>query len=150
VKNKERNKFIAETLFVVFVYSMCLVGLHTLITRIFNFGNKDSFIILVPVFLVSFPAMIYGYYLGFRRYYRKQNDSLKFKDNNIKSVSYRVLLIGFLCFVFSMILVVWGIYIIIAENSYILGVVISLFGAVIMIPVANVFYKSIKIKGVTH
>jgi ABC-type cobalt transport system substrate-binding protein len=73
---KMRRKCIAETLLVIVVYLMSLIGLHLVITRVFGFGNQDSLIILVPVILVSLPAAIYGYYVGFSRYYRRKANHL--------------------------------------------------------------------------
>jgi hypothetical protein len=143
VKNRQRYKFCAETFFIAVVFSLSLIGIHFVITRIFKFTNQDSLIILIPVFLISFPAIVYGYHIGFRRYSKiYHNSTHKTKIRTTKKTilellnsSINISLIVMLTFI--------GLYLIIIKKSYTFGVVFSLAGAAASVPISNKLYKSL-------
>jgi hypothetical protein len=136
VNNKQKYRIYAETLCIVFVYSLSLIGIHYLITGAYNFTNQDSLIILIPVFLISFPAIIYGYQIGIKRFYKIS------KIEPIKRTFFEVLNSSVLFFLIT-ILIVIGLYLIIIERSYAFGVVVSLLGAAISIPISKKLYDSL-------
>jgi hypothetical protein len=136
VNNKQKYRICAETLCIVLVYSLSLIGIHYLITVAYNFTNQDSLIILIPVFLISFPAIIYGYQIGIKRFYKTS------KIEPIKRTFFEVLNSSVLFFLIT-ILIVIGLYLIIIERSYAFGVVVSLLGAAISIPISKKLYDSL-------
>jgi hypothetical protein len=143
VKNRQMYKFCTETFLVALVYSLSILGIHLLITEIFNFTNQDSLIILIPVFLVSFPAIIYGYHIGFRRYYSNSTSSPHIPKESSITKTFPEILNG--CINISLIIIPTfiGLYLIIIEKSYAFGVVVALLGAVFSIPVSKSLYVSL-------
>jgi hypothetical protein len=149
VETKKMYKFCAETFAIAFVYSLSLLAIHIVITGVFRFTIQDSLIILIPVFLVSFPAVIYGYYIGVRRYYaisKKSPNSTKAETTNktfLKTVK------SFATISLIIIPTFIGLYLIIIEKSFFIGIVVSTLGAISSIPVSKKIYESLIQKGMS-
>lgn len=143
VRNKMMYKFCAETFVIASAYSLSMIAIHILITVIFHFSYQDSIIILIPVFLISFPALIYGYYIGVRQYWSTSGKTINFSKE--RAVNKRLIAISkasmtiFLIFLSTFI----GMHLIIIDRSYYIGVVISTLGAVLSIPVSKNLYLSL-------
>ncbi len=142
VKNKQKYKFCAETFLIAIIFSLTLIGIHYAITRIFKFSNQDSLILLIPVFLVSFSAIVYGYHLGFQRYSKISNKSHIPHNGNKKIVLSELFNI---CIKISLIIIPTsiGLYLVIIKEIYAFGVVSSLLGAGISIPISKKLYESL-------
>lgn len=136
MNSKPRYKFYIETLSVILVYSLSLVGLHLVITEIFKFTNQDSLIILIPVFLISFPSITYGYQIGIKRYY-------KFSKTERTKRTFLEVLNSYAIFSLITLLSFIGLYLILIKKSYTFGVAVSLLAAVISIPASKKLYDSL-------
>ena len=112
------------------------LGIHLIITKILKFTNQDSMFILIPVFLISFPSLIYGYQIGIKRFYTFS------KNARTKTTFFDVLKV-FAVFCLITILVFIGLYLIIIKKSYALGVAVNLLGASISIPASKKLYNSL-------
>jgi len=136
-------KFCAETFVIASVYSLSMIAIHILITVIFHFSYQDSIIILIPVFLISFPALIYGYYVGVRQYCNTSGKPIDFSKEG--ATNKRLVAISKACMTIFLIFLTTfiGMHLIIIERNYYIGVVISTLGAVLSIPVSKNLYLSL-------
>jgi hypothetical protein len=133
VNNKIVYKICLETICIAFAFALSIFGIHYLIINVLNFSSQDSIIILLPVFLISFPAIVYGYQTGLKRYY---NNKIHMNIQG-RIIEYSWLLTPLLLITFVFLV---GLYYIIINKYYYLGVGVTLFGAIISIPISNKIY----------
>jgi len=143
VKTKKMYKFCIETFVIAFVYSLSILAIHLVVTGLFHFSNQDSFILLIPVFLISFPAIIYGYYIGVRRYYAISNNSANSIKEGATDPTFFKTVKSFAAISLIIIPTFVGLYLIIIERIYFIGVAVSTLGAISSVPVSKKLYESL-------
>ena len=143
VKSKRIYKFCAETFILAFAYSLSILAIHLVITEILNFTYQDSLFLLIPVFIISFPAVIYGYYIGVRQYYTISKKSVNSAKKGANDDTFFKTVKSFAAISLIIIPTFSGLYLIIIERSYFIGVVVSILGAVCSIFVSKKLYELI-------
>ncbi len=136
MKNRRKYTICGEIVLIALFFTLSLIGMHYVITGIFNFATQDSLIILVPVFLISVPTIVYGYYIGLRRHLLSSNDTQHMTKIGVLSSCFNISLV----FVFTLI----GLYLVIIEKRFAFGMVISLIGAIASVPISKKLYESLE------
>ncbi len=133
----KKIKFMYEIIIIAFVFSLSIIGIHYLITEILNYKNFDSIVVLIPVFLISLPSVVYGYYLGLLRKFKSHSD--------IKKLTLKDKFTGLMCICVNIIIIILpiliGLYLILIKKNYTNGIIFFVIGAIISIPLTLKLYR---------
>lgn len=123
---------------------MSLMGIHYIVTKIFKLSNEESLILLIPTFLICFPAVVYGYYLGIKRHIKRHSNSshIAYKKTNLQKMA----IFFDSCIKLSLIIIpnLIGFYFVIIKMDFVFGITIFLIGAIVSTPILNKLFESFK------